>query len=83
MEIRVVRTTLGPIIANEQQCGSRTNEEIKQWLQINIITKIMQCKVRWLGPVWSAKNQEPLHSLFQWDPGGKRRSDRRRNERLK
>ena len=48
-----MRTILEPIRLNEHQYRRRTNEELAQEMEIDVVRKIKQLRVRWLGHAWS------------------------------
>lgn len=72
MNRKIIRAILGPIKIKEEEYRIRINEGIKQELE-DIISKIKQSRVRWLGHVWRARNGRLVHSKLQWNPGERRR----------
>lgn len=83
-ERKVMRTILGPIKINENEFRIRNNREINEELNgKDIVNKIKQQRLRWLGHVYRAKDEEPIKSLMQWEPAGKRRKGRPRSTWIK
>ncbi|CAG9829791.1 unnamed protein product [Diabrotica balteata] len=81
-ERKIMRTILGPIRTEQNEYRSRTNAEIKEELKEDIVTKIKQCRVRWLGHIWRAGDEAVTYAMIEWNPGGRKRRGRPRSKWL-
>lgn len=74
IERKILRAILGPIkISNDEWRRRMNNEILKEIDGEDIVKKIKQQRVKWLGHVWRAGQEAVIKSMLIWDPGRKRR----------
>lgn len=79
-ERKIMRTILGPVRVTDKEYRIRTNLEIEQELKgDDIVGKIKEQRLRWLGHVWRANREDVISTIMDWEPAGRRRQGRPRS----
>ena len=74
VERKILRTILGPIKDQNNEYRLRMNHELLEEIEgEDIIKKIKEQRVKWLGHVWRAGPTTTIYSMLQWQPGRRRR----------
>lgn len=82
MERKILRAILGPIKVTENEYRTRMNHELAQEMETDIVRKIKQQRVKWLGHVMRADHQETTNIIMNWIPAGKKKKGRPRSRWL-
>src|SRR3978361_529536 len=73
-ERKIMRAILGPIKTGDNEYRSRMNHELLQEMGgVDIVKKIKEQRVKWLGHIWRAGESATTYSTTEWDPGGRKR----------
>ncbi|KAI4455264.1 hypothetical protein MML48_9g00016411 [Holotrichia oblita] len=68
---------MGPIKEADNEFRIRTNEELQaEPKRKDIVQKIKQQGIKWLGHVWRSGEESVIKLLVEWKPGGKKRRGR-------
>ncbi|KAI4462404.1 hypothetical protein MML48_4g00015188 [Holotrichia oblita] len=82
-ERKILRSIMGPIKEADSEFRIRTNEELQRELKgKDIVQKIKQQRIKWLGHVWRSGEESVIKLLVEWKPGGKKRRGRPRSKWL-
>lgn len=74
-ERKILRTIFGPIRTVNNEYRARMNHEILLEMEgEDVVKRIKEQRVKWLGHVWRAGEQSVIQSILQWEP---RRAKRR------
>ncbi|KAI4455262.1 hypothetical protein MML48_9g00016409 [Holotrichia oblita] len=74
---------MGPIKEADNEFRIRTNEELQaEPKRKDIVQKIKQQRIKWLGHVWRSGEESVIKLLVKWKPGGKKRRGRPRSKWL-
>ena len=82
MERKIMRAILGPIRLDNGEYRQRMNCELLQEIGDEIVKKIKEQRVKWLGHIWRGGTETTVYVLLKWDPGGRRRRGRPRSKWL-
>ena len=82
MERKIMRAILGPIRLDNGEYRQRMNCELLQEIGDDIVKKIKEQRVKWLGHIWRGGTETTVYVLLKWDPGGRRRRGRPRSKWL-
>src|SRR3978361_1936150 len=79
-ERKIMRAILGPIKTGDNEYRSRMNHELLQEMGgVDIVKKIKEQRVKWLGHIWRVGESATTYSMTEWDPGGRKRRGRPRS----
>lgn len=79
IERKILRAILGPVKVSDSEYRSRMNHELLQEMEGgDIVKKIKEQRVRWLGHIWRAGTGSTVYAMLEWDPGGRRKRGRPR-----
>ncbi|KAJ3656099.1 hypothetical protein Zmor_015199 [Zophobas morio] len=80
--MKFLRMILDQIQMGKKEFRRRINQEPPEELKEDIVRKIKQQKVRWLGDEWRARPNIPNRTTLEWKPGSKWREEPLRMKRV-
>ncbi|KAI4471641.1 reverse transcriptase (rna-dependent dna polymerase) [Holotrichia oblita] len=81
-ERKILRTIMGPKKINKDEYRRRTNEELKEMYDDDVIKRIKIQRAKWYGHIMREGENSITNIITNWQPGGRRRRGRPRSNWL-